>query len=133
MAPSQEFESLTDSVTSSLVSTIRSVNALADEDLPFQRTINPSVATGLDNANERILTLVNRLIKSAGVLTGVNVPVLDDGEDVEIRWKNIVDVIDGLLEKADTSLDDYTGLIKRKDAPSFELVCFPGCVYEGAL
>ncbi|KAK5661745.1 hypothetical protein OQA88_9846 [Cercophora sp. LCS_1] len=120
MEQSQEFESLKDSITSALVSTIRSVNALANEDIQFQRTIHPSVANSLDDTNDRLLTLANGLIKSAGTFTGVNVPILEDAEDVEIRWKNIVDVIDGLLEKADTCLDDYTGLIKRKDAPSFE-------------
>jgi len=32
----------------------------------------------------------------------------------------VVDVVDSLLEKSDTCLDEYTGVIKRKDPTSTE-------------
>ena len=60
--------------------------------------------------------------KSAGKVTNQPISTLDDSDDVEIQWKGIVDVIDSLLEKADTCLDEYTGLIKRKDAPTPDAV-----------
>lgn len=123
MESSQDFKALRDSVQSALVTVTRSVNALANEDLSFQRTVHPSVATQLDQNTERLLQLASGVLKSAGKLTSQRATPLDDVDDVEIQWKGIVDVIDSLLEKSDTCLDEYTGLIKRKDAPTAESVC----------
>jgi exosome complex exonuclease RRP6 len=123
MDSSQEFKPLRDAVHSTLITITRSVNTLANEDLQFQRTVHPSVATRLDGNTERLLQLANGVLKSAGKLTAQRDPRLEDVDDVEIQWKGVVDVIDSLLEKSDTCLDEYTGLIKRKDAPTFEDVC----------
>lgn len=123
MESSQDFKALRDSVQSALVTVTRSVNALANEDLSFQRTVHPSVATQLDQNTERLLQLASGVLKSAGKLTSQRATPLDDVDDVEIQWKGVVDVIDSLLEKSDTCLDEYTGLIKRKDAPTAESVC----------
>ncbi|KAK3904663.1 hypothetical protein C8A05DRAFT_31540 [Staphylotrichum tortipilum] len=120
MDASQELKPLRDAVQSALVTVTRSANALANEDLQFQRTVHPSVATRLDQNTERLLQLAGGVLKSAAKLTGQHEPRLDDVDDVEINWKGIVDVIDSLLEKADTCLDEYTGLVKRKDAPTAE-------------
>ncbi|KAL2263256.1 hypothetical protein VTK26DRAFT_7603 [Humicola hyalothermophila] len=116
----QDFKALRESVQSALVTVTRSVNALANEDLQFQRTVHPSVATQLDQNTGRLLELASGVLKSAGKLTSQRATSLDDVDDVEIQWKSIVDVIDSLLEKSDTCLDEYTGLIKRKDAPTAE-------------
>ncbi|KAK3689600.1 ribonuclease H-like domain-containing protein [Podospora appendiculata] len=121
MDSSQGFSSLRASVQAALVSTTRSVNGLANEDLQFQRTANPSIGTQLDDKSERLLRLASGLLKSAGNATGHKLPALEDADDVDIHWRGIVDVIDSLLEKADTCLDEYTGLIKRKDAPVADL------------
>jgi exosome complex exonuclease RRP6 len=122
MDSSQELKPLRDAVQSALVTVTRSTNALANEDLQFQRTVHPSVATRLDQNTERLLQLAGGVLKSAAKLTAQHEPRLDDVDDVEINWKGIVDVIDSLLEKADTCLDEYTGLVKRKDAPTAEAV-----------
>lgn len=115
MDPSQDFKSLQDKIQASLVSTTKAVQRIASEDLGFQRTVNPSTGDRLEEQSTRLLSLSSGLLKSAAVTTAQkNVGELEDAEDVDIQWRGIVDVIDGLLEKADICLDEYTGLVKRK-------------------
>ncbi|KAJ4293007.1 exosome nuclease subunit [Collariella sp. IMI 366227] len=120
MESSQDLKPLRDAVQSALVTVTRSVNSLANEDLQFQRTVHPSVAMRLDKNTDHMFKLASGVLKSAAGLTAQREVRLDDADDVEIQWKGVVDVIDSLLEKADTCLDEYTGLIKRKDAPTAE-------------
>ncbi|KAK4194797.1 exosome complex exonuclease rrp6 [Triangularia verruculosa] len=120
MESSQDFNSLRGAIQPALVAVTRSANALANEDLGFQRTVHPTVGSQLDKTTDRMLNLVSGLLKSSSKVTGQSTRELQDVDDVEIKWKGIVDVIDSFLEKADTCLDEYTGLIKRKDAPTFE-------------
>ncbi len=44
--------------------------------------------------------------------------MLNDVDDIELNWRGVVDVVDSLLEKADTALDEYTGLVKRTGVPA---------------
>lgn len=122
MDASQDFKSLQEKIQSSLVATTRTVNGLANEDLSFQRTVNPSTSARLDATSERLLRLAGDVLKSAGKFTGQTVPSIEDADDVDISWKGILDVVDSLLEKTDTCLDEYTGLVKRKDVPAAESV-----------
>ena len=122
MDSSQDLKPLRDSVHSTLVTVTRSVNTLANEDLQFQRTVHPSVAARLDQNTDRLLELARGVLKSASKFTAQREPQLEDVDDVEIQWKGVLDVIDSLLEKSDTCLDEYTGLVKRKDAPTPESV-----------
>jgi exosome complex exonuclease RRP6 len=122
MDSSQEFKPLRDAVHSTLITITRSVNTLANEDLQFQRTVHRSVATRLDQNTDHLLQLANSVLNSAGDLTAQRKPRLEDVDDIEIQWKGVVDVIDSLLEKSDTCLDEYTGLVKRKDAPTADTV-----------
>lgn len=115
MATSQDFKSLQDKVQASLLSATRTVNRIASEDLAFQRTAHPSAGDRLDDQSLRLLSLSTDLLRSAGKATDQKaVRTLEDSEDVDIHWRAIVDVVDGLLEKADICLDEYTGLVKRK-------------------
>lgn len=115
MDPSQDFKSLQDAVQASLISTTRTVNRIANEDLTFQRTANPRTGDRLEDLSTRLLGVSSELINAAAKANGQrNVELLEDTEDVDIQWAGIVDVIDGLLEKADTALDEYTGRVKRK-------------------
>jgi exosome complex exonuclease RRP6 len=115
MDPSQDFKSLQEKIQASLVSTTKAVQRIASEDLGFQRTVNPSTGDRLEEQSTRLLSLSSDLLKSAAAATGQkNAGELEDTEDVDIQWRGIVDVIDGLLEKADICLDEYTGLVKRK-------------------
>ncbi|KAF4957724.1 hypothetical protein FGADI_2963 [Fusarium gaditjirri] len=115
MEQSQDFKSLQESVQKSLISTIKTVNRIAAEDLSFQRTVNPSVSQLLEDRTSRILELSTQLLLTAGKACGVKAPKLEDVEDIEMNWRGVVDVVDSSLEKADTALDEYTGLVKRKE------------------
>ncbi|KND86793.1 Exosome complex exonuclease rrp6 [Tolypocladium ophioglossoides CBS 100239] len=120
MGPPQDFKSLQEGIQKSLVSTVKTVNRLASEDLSFQRTVNPDVAENLDDKTTRVLELSTRLLQSAAKACGVKPPTLEDAEDIDMRWPDVVGVVDSILEKADTALDEYTGLVKRKEPPSAE-------------
>ncbi|KAK3941334.1 exosome complex exonuclease rrp6 [Diplogelasinospora grovesii] len=123
MDPSQDFKALRERIQGALVSTTRTVNRLANEDLEFQRTVYPSVSSQLDQKSERLFKLANGLLKSAGNAVGhsvSSVASLEDADDIDNNWRGILDVVDSLLEKTDTCLDEYTGLIKRKNAPTAE-------------
>jgi exosome complex exonuclease RRP6 len=118
MAFSQDFKSFQESIQNALVTTTRLANQIAAEDLSFQRTSNPAVAEELDDVSSRLLTLTSSLLQSAAKGTDVAGPSLEDADDVDVHWSRIVDILDNLLEKADTCLDEYTGAIKRKSAPT---------------
>ncbi|ODA75909.1 hypothetical protein RJ55_08550 [Drechmeria coniospora] len=120
MEPPQDFKSLQEDVQKSLVSTIKTVNRLAAEDLSFQRTANPDVADDLDDKVSRLLQLSTSLIQSAAKACGVRPPAIEDVDDIDMKWQSVVDVVDSVLEKADTALDEYTGLVKRKEPSSAE-------------
>lgn len=115
MDSSQDFKSLQEKVQASLLSATRTVNRIASEDLGFQRTAHPSTGDRLDDKSTRLLSLSTDLLRSAAKATDQKkINTLEDAEDVDIHWRVIVDVVDGLLEKADICLDEYTGLVKRK-------------------
>lgn len=108
-----DFARLQTSIQSALVDTTRSAAALAAEDLPFHRTVDPSLSSSLDTQNARLLSLANRLLGSATANADNVRPTLRDIEDVESNWTRVVDVVDSLLERADTALDEFTGAVKR--------------------
>ncbi|KAI2634623.1 ribonuclease H-like domain-containing protein [Xylaria nigripes] len=117
MESSQTFKSLQETIQNALISTTRLANQIAAEDLSFQRTSNPAIAEDLDDTSSRFLTLTSSLLRSATKGSDVVGASLEDIDDVDVHWSRIVDVLDNLLEKADTCLDEYTGTIKRKTAP----------------
>ncbi|CEJ94959.1 hypothetical protein VHEMI10462 [[Torrubiella] hemipterigena] len=114
----QDFKSLQEGVQKYLVAAVKTANRVAAEDLSFQRTVHPDAATHLDEKSARLLRLSTKLLQAAGSACGVKAPKLEDAEDIEMKWQGIVDVVDSVLEKADTALDEYTGLIKRRDPVS---------------
>lgn len=110
-----EFASLQSSVSAALVATTRSASALANEDLQFHRSLEPSLATSLDRQNARLLGLATGLL-GAATATSETVrppPSLRDIEGIENNWRAVVDVVDSLLERADTALDEFTGAVRR--------------------
>jgi exosome complex exonuclease RRP6 len=116
MDPTQDFKSLQDQIQAALISTTRTTGQISSEDLGFQRSLNPEVGTALDEQSERLLSLATALLKSAASISQLRAPVLEEADDVDNNWRGIVDVVDSLLEKSDTCLDEYTGVIKRKDS-----------------
>lgn len=122
MDETQDFKSLQDQIQAALISTTRTSGQISSEDLGFQRSLNPELGQSLDEQSDRLLALSNALLKSAASISELRAPVLEDQEDVENNWRNVVDVLDSLLEKTDTSLDEYTGVIKRKESLFVEQV-----------
>ncbi|KAF8866128.1 hypothetical protein BDZ45DRAFT_611003 [Acephala macrosclerotiorum] len=120
MDQSQDFKSLQDSIQSALISTTRTAGQVASEDLGFHRSFNKEVGTALDEQSQRLLSLASALLKSATSIAELRAPVLEDTDDVENNWRSVVDVVDSLLEKSDTCLDEYTGVIKRKEPTANE-------------
>jgi exosome complex exonuclease RRP6 len=125
MDNSEQFKALQERIQKALVATTRTVNSLANEDLSFQRTANSEVADQLEEHDARLRGLSERLLKSAAKVTGQKAPTLQEPDDVDTYYKSIVDVIDGLLERADTCLDEFTGFVKRKEASGADNVGFP--------
>ncbi|KAF2033233.1 exosome complex exonuclease-like protein Rrp6 [Setomelanomma holmii] len=113
------FKTLQDEISKALVSTTRSASHIGAADISFQRSLNPEVGSQLDAQNARLLLLAQRLLENAAASSDAVGPKLPDVEAIDANWRGVVDVIDSLLEKADTSLDEYTGVVKRL-SPSAE-------------
>ncbi|KNG52667.1 exosome complex exonuclease rrp [Stemphylium lycopersici] len=107
------FKTLQTDISAALKPTTRSAAAIGKADIPFQRSLNPEAGTQLDAQNARLLHLAQRLLENAAASSDAVGPKLPDVEAIDANWRAVVDVIDSLLEKADTSLDEYTGVVKR--------------------
>ncbi|KAH8687458.1 ribonuclease H-like domain-containing protein [Tricladium varicosporioides] len=114
------FKSLQEQIQAALIATTRTSGQISSEDLGFQRSLNPEVGTTLDEHSARLLELSTKLLKSAASISDLQAPSLEDADDVENNWRGVVDIIDSLLEKSDTCLDEYTGITKRKQQPEAE-------------
>lgn len=109
----QDLVSIEQSVKDSLVSTTKCAGRLANEDIAFYRSLDPAVGNSVDSQNARLLRFAERLLKNAATGAEIEAPSLPDGEAVEGNWRGVIDVVDGILEKADTCLDEYTGVVRR--------------------
>ncbi|KAF2871013.1 exosome complex exonuclease-like protein Rrp6 [Massariosphaeria phaeospora] len=107
------FKTLQESITAALVSTTRSTTRIGGADIAFQRSLDPAIGDALDAQNARLLQLAQRLLQNAAASSDAVGPPLPDVDAIDGNWKGVVDVIDSLLEKADTSLDEYTGVVRR--------------------
>ncbi|GAM87508.1 hypothetical protein ANO11243_055330 [Dothideomycetidae sp. 11243] len=106
-------KALLESISTSLLAVTRTANRLAAEDFDFHRSLNPSLGSDLDKQNARLLELAQRLLGNAAPGSKAVRPRLKDADAVDDNWRSIVDVLDSLLEKADTSLDEFSGAVKR--------------------
>jgi exosome complex exonuclease RRP6 len=116
-----DFKTFQNEVQEALVAVTRTTGKLSAEDLGFQRSLNRDVGPALEEQSERVLALANKLLKSAASIADLRVPSLQDVDDVDNDWRGVVDVVDSLLEKADTALYEYTGVIKRMDNTSADV------------
>ena len=110
-----DFKATQDQITKALIATTRAATRINGADVPFQRSLNPAAGVALDGQNARLLKLARRLLENAAAGSDAVGPVLSNVEalDEDDKWRGFVDVIDSLLEKADTSLDEYAGVVKR--------------------
>src|SRR5271170_7591324 len=84
------------SLLKQLVSTTKAASAVGSHDVSFERSIDSKFNSALTSVTDRLLALSNRLLKFAGSET----EDFEDEDDLEDRWAEIVDVVDGLLERA---------------------------------
>lgn len=121
-----DLKTVQESVTKALVATTRSATRIYGADVPFQRSLNPEAGEALDSQNARLFQLARRLLENAAAGSdAVGSDITDvDALDDDDKWRAFVDVIDSLLEKADTNLDEYTGAVKRM-SPSAEQASLP--------
>ena len=113
MAGDGSFKAIKESISAALIDMTRSAGQIANEDLAFQRSLNPSCVPLLDQQSSRLLQLTHKLTRAATSGTDIVAPQIYDLDSVEDNWRGLVDVFDNLLEKADACLDEFTGVIKK--------------------
>lgn len=101
-----------------LISVTKTCGQISAEDLGFQRQLDHQLGSALDEQAARVLALSSALLQSATSIADLKAPILEDVDDVDNNWRGVVDIIDSLLEKTDTCLDEYTGVRKRKEENS---------------
>ena len=99
-------------VTKSLVDVVKTGGQVANADLSFHRS-NVEVSVPLAQQTSRLLRLTDRLLEAACQDSSVKAPTLQSRDDVDDSWRNILNVVDDLLEKTDVALDEFTGAIRR--------------------
>lgn len=109
-----DFKSFQDLVQSSLIDVTRTASQVSNQDLSFHRSTSEKLSRSLDRQNTHLLRLTNKLLKAATKESNIKIPALQGQDDIEDNWRRIVDVVDNLLEKADSALDEYSGIIKRQ-------------------
>lgn len=122
MESPSDFAAMQSSITSALVSTTRSASQLAAEDVPFHCSLDAALGRSIDRQNARLLSLAERLLGAATSHAGspYSAPRLADMDSMDGNWRAVVDVVDSLLERADTALDEFTGAVKRLSTPERE-------------
>ncbi|KAI6147295.1 ribonuclease H-like domain-containing protein [Pisolithus tinctorius] len=87
-------------------------------DLAFHRSMDQSLAHDLDSLSTRVLELTNRIIRLSNKDNAANFGRLEDEEDVVDEFsRNVVDAMEGMLERTDSALDEFLG---RKKAPAIQ-------------
>jgi exosome complex exonuclease RRP6 len=79
-----------------LVATTKAASTVAGHDVSFERSTDPKFDAALTAVTDRLRSLTNQVLKFAGL----SEDEFEDEDDMEERWVQIVDVLDGLLEKA---------------------------------
>lgn len=109
---STDFKAFQDLVQASLINVTKSATQVSNQDLSFHRSSSEKLSRSLDRQNAHLLRLTNKLLKAATQDSQLKPPALQDQDDVEDNWRGVIDVVDGLLEKADSALDEFSGVIK---------------------
>ncbi|EGE01911.1 exosome complex exonuclease Rrp6 [Trichophyton equinum CBS 127.97] len=152
------FPAFQEQAQAALVDAVKTTNRIASGDLAFHRSFDSPTSRSLTEQSNRLLSLTNSLLRiasannpdspfntsssaSADSRSGKSKKrkaktVLRDEDSVEENWKDVVDVIDELLEKADACLDEFTGVIKKyaptQEAQKKETAGFPRMYSHGS-
>lgn len=98
--PKDQFKEYQESLFKSLVAATNAANALPSDDLGFYRSLDRQFAKDLDTCGSRLLTVANNVVQHCSGDTGAEFMAVDDVDDATFRFNNVIDVVDGLLEKA---------------------------------
>ncbi|CCG80693.1 Exosome complex exonuclease rrp6 [Taphrina deformans PYCC 5710] len=98
-------------ITAAIRETVRAANVLGNNDLSFHRSLDTGFSKSLDSCLEKLLEITNELLS----YTNDDKPlVLEHSTDVNHRWGDVIDVVDGLLESTDRSLEELTAKAKKE-------------------
>ena len=117
--PTEAFADYIETVTAALDRvTSLSAKLPSGSDLAFHRTMEPSLARGLDDASGQVLQMAERLLSLVAASQTAKVKgkrrKLEEEEDVVAGFRRAVGgVVDGLLEDADSQLDELRGDKKK--------------------
>jgi len=100
MDPGTPFSAFQNEASAALVDVTKTAVGLAAEDLPFHRSFDSTFVSSLNRCNTTMLGMINSLLRNATTGTDLNTPKLGDVDDIETNWKDVVEVVDFLLEKA---------------------------------
>ncbi|KAI8097670.1 ribonuclease H-like domain-containing protein [Halteromyces radiatus] len=108
--PITDFQNYQASLFKAITSATNAANCIPVEDLGFFRSLDRHFARDLDQSGEALLNLGNKLTAHCAKDLGVGTDQkMDDIDDVNDRFSSVIDVIDGLFERADVCLDEMTG------------------------
>ncbi|QSL64779.1 hypothetical protein MERGE_002081 [Pneumocystis wakefieldiae] len=106
------FSNFQDRLYDSLVSATKAVTVIGSQDINFYCSLDPYFASSLANCNKRFLDLINYIVH---LVSSERFGKIEDHDDLNYKWLDIIDVIDSLFEKADISLDEFTEFFRRSD------------------
>lgn len=124
-SPVTDFAAYVTALQSALELTTKHASALpGPSDLSFHRSLDRSFARGLDASSARVLGQANRLLSTVAAAGSAKAKQkkrreLKDEDDVVDGFQGaVIDVMDELLEDADSCLDEFTG---QKKAAAIEV------------
>ncbi|CAO1625030.1 unnamed protein product [Sympodiomycopsis kandeliae] len=105
-----------------LVATTRHASSLpGPSDLAFHRSIEKDIGTGLDASADDVHDLIRSITSwTKGKSKASTTDNRDDDDDDQQQqvYRGISDVVDGLLERADTRMDEYLGKVAPRTTTS---------------
>ncbi|KAI8329857.1 ribonuclease H-like domain-containing protein, partial [Chlamydoabsidia padenii] len=114
--PVTDFQAYQNSLFKALAAATNATNAIPIEDLGFLRSLDRSLAKDLDLSASALLSTANRLTTHCAKDLGLDATQrTNDIDDVNDRFSAVIDVIDGLFERADVCLDEMTGKDNKND------------------
>ncbi|CUM65793.1 uncharacterized protein PRCAT00003441001 [Priceomyces carsonii] len=90
----------------------RASSSLGAQDVNFLKSIDKELSKEIDNSGEKILDVVNKLLKNASN-EAVEVPYGKDEISNEASWKKVGNSLDSIFEKVDIAFDQANKLQEK--------------------
>lgn len=98
-------------ISAALQQTVRAAAILGSNDLAFHKSLDHEFSVSMNGCLQRLLGLTSSLLNYA---SQEEFPTLQDDEDVNARWGDIIDTVDSLLERTDSSLEELTAKARKE-------------------